>query len=527
MKQKSLIIITAAVLLMSSSCRKSFNDLYQNNNKPASVPPSLILTSVLNSMADMPAGQIERTDQYFLINYDYYGNNRYDFGAGDDYYITLENVNKMQEEALNLKLPEVNPYGALARFLQAYYYTKMSLEVGDIPLTDALKGSENLTPAYTSQKDVFKQAFLWLDTANSYMGQVVAEGTQSMTGDIYYGNDLAKWQKAINSFRIRLLLELSKKADDADLNVKGQFAMILANPATYPIMESSDDNLQYTFIFPTNEYPENPGSFGFNALRENTSATYVGLLTSLKDPRTFVTSEPSATKVKNGAAPDDFAAFLGADPGQDLGVMYVKANAGDYSLINRHYFYQTYVGEPSIQIGFPELCFNIAEGINRGWATTGGKGSAEANYKAGILASWESYGIPETGAFTQYVFRSGSPSPGPTAQYDTYSIPVNFTTYYAQPKIAYVAGATGLTEILEQKYLALFRHSGLEAYYTYRRTGVPTFTTGAGTGNGSRIALRYQYPASEKSANTVNYNAALAGQYGGNDDINGKMWLLQ
>lgn len=86
------------------------------------------------------------------------------------------------------------------------------------------------------------------------------------------------------------------------------------------------------------------------------------------------------------------------------------------------------------------------------------------------------------------------------------------------------ATTVGLTQILQQKYLALFRHSGLEAYYNYRRTGVPTFTTGPGTGNGSRIATRFQYPLSER---TANYQAALASQYGGNDDINGVMYLLK
>ena len=87
--------------------------------------------------------------------------------------------------------------------------------------------------------------------------------------------------------------------------------------------------------------------------------------------------------------------------------------------------------------------------------------------------------------------------------------------------------ATGLTQILQQKYLAMFRHSGLEAYFQYRRTGVPTFTTGTGTGNSGRIPLRFQYPANEKAANTTNYTAALQSQYGGNDDINAAMWLLK
>ena len=182
------------------------------------------------------------------------------------------------------------------------------------------------------------------------------------------------------------------------------------------------------------------------------------------------------------------------------------------------------MGEPSIQIGYPELMFNIAEGINRGWAG----GNAESYYVKGIQSSFQFYGIPTgTGTFTAYFYRPGSAGTANTANYDTYPINVDWTSYYAQASVKYTADAAGLTKILQQKYLALFRHSGLESYFTYRRTLVPNFTTGAGTGNGGRIALRFQYPASERVSNTDNYNKALASQYGGNDDINGVMWILK
>ena len=111
--------------------------------------------------------------------------------------------------------------------------------------------------------------------------------------------------------------------------------------------------------------------------------------------------------------------------------------------------------------------------------------------------------------------------------YDSYSIPVDFTTFYNQASVKYSANnATALTQILEQRYVALFRHAGLESYFTNRRTGIPVFTTGPGTGNSGRIALRFQYPAGEITSNTKNFNDALV-QYGGNDDINGKMWIIK
>jgi hypothetical protein len=526
MKKLSIIFVSACTLLSMQACRKAFDTLNTNANKPTSVPASLLFNGLLNDMYDAPYGTGERYSQYYLCNYDYYGNNRYDFGAGDDEYKSLNNANKMVEEAANSGLPALNVYATMSKFFKAYFFTKMSLEMGDIPMTQALEGLENLRPVYDPQKEVFKQAFAWLDSTNNELGQLIAAGDNNLQGDIYFGNDLSKWQKTVNTLRLRLLIHLSRQADDPDLSVKSQFAQILADPSKYPLMQDMSDNLQYQYTHPTNDYPMNPDNFGFDALRYNTSSTYIGLLTSLRDPRVFVTAEPAGALVNAGESPDSYDAFVGANPGEDLGQMYIKANGGQYSLINRHHFYETYAAEPSIQIGYPEMLLNIAEAINRGWVASGPLGNAEAYYKAAITASMSFYGIPETGEFTAYFLKSGSP--GSTAVYETYPISVNFDTYYLQPSVKYDGNtAQGLKQILQQKYLALFRHSGLESYFTYRRTGVPEFAIGPGTGNSGRIPLRFQYPGSEKSANEDNYKKAIDSQFGGNDDINAMMWLLK
>jgi hypothetical protein len=524
-----ILFIPVAMIVAFSGCKKKFDDLSINENKPSTVPPSLLFNGVLNAMYDGPDGANEKWCQYFCENYDYYGNNRYDLGEYTNYYSTLKNVVKMEEEAVKGGSdPYLNPYRALGKFFKAYFFVKMTRAMGDIPMNQALLGVENLNPVYDPQKEVYKQAFVWLDSANTDIAQLIVNVNLNLAGDIYYGNDLSKWQKLVNTFRLRVLLDLSEKtASDPDLNVKEQFAAIVGDPAKYPLMESSEDNLQFVYTHPTNDYPSNPSSYGFNALRKNTSATYVGLLTQLKDPRVFVTTEPAQANVAGGTSPTSFDAFVGADPGEDLGQMYIEANGGQLSLIGRKRFFETYTGEPSIQIGFPEMCFNIAEAINRGWLASGPLGDAEAYYQAGIKASWAFYSIPETGDLAVAFLESGSPG-NTDAVYNNYTVPVDFTTYYNQGTVKYSGNnPAGLTQILKQKYLALFRHAGLESFYTNRRTGVPTFTTGIGTGNSGRIPVRFQYFSSERTANETNYNAALQSQYAGNDDINSEMWLLK
>ncbi len=79
------------------------------------------------------------------------------------------------------------------------------------------------------------QSFAWLESANSDLTQLIANpsvgGTglgATLGGDIFYGNSLVEWQKLVNTFHIRLLLELSKQSADADVNALAQFAKILA-----------------------------------------------------------------------------------------------------------------------------------------------------------------------------------------------------------------------------------------------------------------------------------------------------------
>jgi hypothetical protein len=514
---KMAFLLMAFLITALPSC--DYTDLDVDPNRPTSAPPSLILNGVLLNMRSSAWNTTMRWNQYYCINYNYYGNNEYWSGAASLDYTRLKDVLKMEEEAARSGAPAVNPYAALGKFLRAFYFVNMSLKVGDIPLSEALNGLENTTPKYATQKEVFVQSLKWLEEANTDLAALIQKGGQRADGDWFFGGDLLKWQKTVNAFRLRVLVHLSKKESDADLQVKQQFAAILGNPTKYPLMGSIGDNLQFISKLPLYKYPKNPDNYGFDALRENTSKLYIDLLKGFKDPRLFVVAEPAEAKLKTGISPLSHDAFQGASSGESLDDMTFNTQKGEYSLINRKRFYATYEGEPIVQIGYPEMCFNIAEGIQRGWAS----GNAEDWYNKGIQASMEFYGI-KTGNLTVSFAKAGAV----LGVFDTYTLPVDVNAYLAQPSVKYAGNtAAGLEQILKQKYLALAQSSDLEAYYNYRRTGIPAFLTGVGTGNGGRIPQRFQYPANERTTNTANLTEALQRQYGGNDDVFGKMWMLQ
>lgn len=531
MKQYKIfsIIMLLATTTMMWSCQK-FDELEKNPNQPTSVTPSLVFNGVLTNMVETPWGSTMRWNQYNCCNYNYYGNQEYNWQSAGLFYTTLKNVKKMEEEAIRGGADARNPYSALGKFFRAFFYYRMTMLVGDLPQQEALNELEILQPKYDSQKQIFVQVIKWLDTANTDLAALISAGNNTLSGDIFYGNDLRKWQKAVNSFKVRVLVQLSKKESDADLAVKVKFSEILANPSRFPIFESSLDNLDYVYNNAFNKYPTNPDNFGFDATRYNYSSTYLNKLAALKDPRVFMVAEPSGEKRKQGVAPTAYEAFVGADPNQDLGDMSSQAGLdngagflpGKFSFFNRRRYYSTYTAETTTQIGYAELCFNIAEALNRGWAT----GNPEEWYVKGIQASHRFYGIRE-GANDVYFFRAGG-KPTNSADYDKYTVNFSWDAYYINPAVKYESGTAGLNKILEQKYLAMFQNSGWEAYFNYRRTGVPAFSAnGPGTGNSGKIPRRFQYPTSEATTNKANLSDALTRQFGGKDDINQDIWIVK
>jgi hypothetical protein len=145
-------------------------------------------------------------------------------------------------------------------------------------------------------------------------------------------------------------------------------------------------------------------------------------------------------------------------------------------------------------MGYAEQEFLIAEAISRNWVT----GNAKTHYENGIRASMNFYGISNG----------------------------DVTTYLAHPLVVFNP-ANALSQIAVQKYIALFMNGGWEAFMEQRRTGIPTLSVGPGTFNNGLVPKRWLYPQAEYDYNLVNLNDALHRQFGGTDNVNNVMWLLQ
>jgi hypothetical protein len=101
--------------------------------------------------------------------------------------------------------------------------------------------------------------------------------------------------------------------------------------------------------------------------------------------------------------------------------------------------------------------------------------------------------------------------------YADVTMPANYLT---SPGVAY-SDANALTLIGTQKWIALF-FTGLEAWFDWRRTGIPTITAGVDNVNGGKVPVRFAYPRSEQTLNPNSLNEAVARQ--GADNYNTKVW---
>jgi hypothetical protein len=424
--------------------------------------------------------------------------------------------------------PNKNFYLAFAKFFKAYSFVWYTERVGDIPASQA-GNVNNLEPKFDTQHDVYKYSLALLDTANTLLGSYITSsntgGTVASTGDIYGLTNL-QWQKVINSYKLRVLISLSKRADDtADLGIKTQFATIVNNPATYPIMTSNADNIVYKFDGTYSLYPLKAQGLLPYAGNLNVSSTFLDLTTAAEDPRTFIAASPAPNLVPAGAPNIDFSSrfdlYVGADLNKDQGTL--SSNASNYSFNNfPRYFASIGDGstcESAIVMGYSELCFNVAEGINRGWAT----GNDGQWYLNGINASLNFYaaapnGIPDGSTVKVYSY-NGATLLGTAT--------ISFANFLSN--VTYQGGAAGLTQILEQKYVAMWQNSGMEPFFNWRRTGVPAFAqggSGIGTSNGL-IPRRWKYDNNEIVGNPVNYNSAIQSQYGGTDDVTKDIWAIK
>lgn len=482
MRNNILYIIPALALLLFTGCTDT-EDLQTDPNRATEVTPNLILTNIevrafnnVSVSGALASRYLANTDgvnsnQYYNWNQSGYGN-----------YDNLKQVSKMVEEA---ERAEVQVYQILANFFNSYFIVELTQVFGDVPFNEAVNVADEIyAPAYDRQQDIFIRVLNDLKAASD----ALAQNQETISGDIIYQGDKLKWRKLINSYTLRVLMNLSNKTDVAELNVIGRFNEIVGNPSRYPIFGSNADNgaLEY-FNIEDNRYP----FFNNNDIQTAVymEKTFVDRLKLFEDPRLFVFAD---RKPNAGDADEtDFEAYDGLLGSAPFDENSAKAVSGEASRVDPRY-YNDPLNEPSLLMGYAELQFILAEAASRGWI-----GASEGDFfNEGIRASFDFLNVGDV------------------------------DTYLGNAEVQ-LDGANDIQKILQQKHISMFMNTGWQIFFEQRRTGFPEFdVSGGGVLNGGRIPKRWLYPASEATNNPDNLQEAISRQFPEGDNINGVMWLI-
>lgn len=474
--------VVAALFLSLSSCTENFDDINTNPNNPTTASADLFMPHGIQSAVDVYWGgslgqdigsgiaqhwariQYTDVDQYTISN-DIISNSWRDF-----YIESLADYQRIYKIGAETGNPN---YQAVAVILRSWVFSLLTDTYGDIPYKDAILGLEGtLQPKYDAQKDVYAGLVAELKGANDLID--ATDKSKAIGGDILLGGDLTRWKKFANSLSLRLLLRMLNKAD-APIDVKAEINRILSDPAKYPVLASNADNVQLNYLAAA---PNN------NPINENrktrddhrVSATLVNKMLALNDARLAVYAD----------RPADGGEFKGVPNGLSAS----DANALGLSKTSKVGTYFTSATAPGVIMSYAELLFIKAE---YGYNSITTAGDVVTNYNAGINASFAQYKLTPDAAY--------------------------LTANALKP------GAAGYTQLLEQKWIALYGQ-GLEAWTEYRRTGIPALTPPALNTNNGVIPTRLPYPGSEESLNYSNFDAALKRQ-GGQNDKKLKLWFAK
>ncbi|TVQ18699.1 MAG: SusD/RagB family nutrient-binding outer membrane lipoprotein [Bacteroidetes bacterium] len=459
-------LIFFALLVVSHSCTKDFEEINTDPNNPVEAPSINILANVIrlhtqqyyNAWGDMnePSSYANHLGKIQYIDEAAY---RFREGVVNNlWFFTYVNINDLDIVIRKESQEGGNPnYLAMAMTLRAYIYQMATDRWKDIPYTDAARGHEELTnPSYDTQESIYMDLLDQLKQANNHYDNaaVFAIGPN----DVLFGGNMMKWKRFTNSLRLRVATRMS---DVAPAVARQHIEEILANPSTYPVMLNNADNA-YLIWQSSPPYKEPWNTDSDNRDDHGMCVTLIDILKDHDDPRLPVYAKPATVDGEyRGVISGTFDGTFALNEISRIGARFRDVPDGFTPIMRA-----------------AEIHFMIAEAAFRGW-NTGGI-SAQQAYEDGIAASLSEYDLD------------------------------GLNDYLAQPGVAWNNSAN---QIHLQKWIALFKN-GNEAWAENRRTDVPLLEhapASAYVDQHNRPPFRYPYPVDEINLNSENVGPKLQG----------------
>ncbi|WP_150451365.1 SusD/RagB family nutrient-binding outer membrane lipoprotein [Arenibacter lacus] len=540
-KNKIVVLFIGLALLVS--CH-GLEELNENPNQASSetVEPNLLVPTVISSAAKNTlnlgfgdlAGVVQHTQKDGWSG----GHNAYDWGndshSWNGFYSALTNnktlIQKAEDENLEFHL-------GVGLVMRAYLFGMITDLWGDAPYSEALKGdqgSEYFKSPFDPQKDIYVGILADLAKANTLLSknQSAYFGIQPAQ-DILYAGNVAKWRKFANSLALRYYMRLSAKEPGlAEEGIK----RITSNPQQYPLIKTASDDAAMAYVgntgndsWPTNTKFDSDTQGAY--FRIKMAETLVEVLKSLDDPRLGVwANKVGIPLVLDEGAPEGTDYMLDGERhvSQDIVDAYEEVVGVPVN------YAKDYIGLPTAMTLGP--AFNLKEEFKQGSYNPHVsqlndiyKEASGPLLKARMLSAAEVNFILAEAALQGWI--SGS-----AQHYYEEGIKQSFETWGVSSEYSdYISGApfNGLEDIIEQKWIASWT-AAAEAWFDYRRTGLPKLQTGEASKRAA-LPLRFYYHINETDTNAENADAAIgrleATQFKGEDTSNNsawsKIWLLQ
>lgn len=481
------------------SCDDGFEELNVNPTKPTQLDPSTKLTYIqLYTGGSSYVAYLFWNVIHLMQNVQHLNNTSYvsflykegstNWFFEEQYATTVKNIVDLEAQLEASEAPTAASDLAIARIQRVLIFSRLTDAYGDIPYSEAGKGSlEGIRfPKYDKQSDIYADM---LATLESSVTTLNSGGNNSYgSADLLFGGDNSKWVKFANSLMLRLAMRM--------VNVDNAGAKSWATKAINGgVMESNDDIAYLKY-----ENSANDGGPNVNPLTKSFTSRSVN---QVKISKTFM----DFMKVRNDPRVSVLASTVEGNTnfelqsGQDInnparGNNNSKPNVNIFGgatidgsrivIYDAPFFFQTYA----------EVEFMLAEAAER-WGLAGG--DVEAHYNAGVTAAMEYLSLYGHGV---------NITPTQISDYLT-----------ANPFVP----SQALKMINEQYWVATFGN-GLETFSNWKRSGYPVLVPVdvAATLTGGKIPRRLVYPGTERLNNPDNVAAAAAQQ--GGDDLLTRMW---
>ena len=543
MKLKKILYgVPLAVLLIAvgTGCRKSQFDINKNPNNPtdSTVTYDVVLPAALHGTGNLVGTQwgpiqnwmgywarsgtyapnvIEETYQITTTFGNGVWNNAYDNNY--DYQIVIQKANRAG----------AGFYEGIARIMKAHNFQILVDVYGNVPYSEALKGSANPTPAYDAGIDIYKDLFRQIDTGIALIKDATVTATNPnkniWLNDIMFGDPVSgsislvpsmkqKWARFGNTLKLRLLIHayavagIDKAAELAIIAAEGSGFLAAGQNAQVQPGYKSDKPMPFF-----NSYKSTTtGAQTANNVYYRANEWGIGYYAVDGDPRITRVYEPGT----------------GGLVGVAYGLPPVTENASPVLAGIGPGLYKSSGGAQAV-LTSAESFFLQAEARHRGWITTGP--TAKQLLETAILESFIYLGVPNpASALTTYLAYNAD---FPDVDYDA--------DRYPGAPVGYPTG--GLFTIISSKWFALNGINTLEVWTDFRRVpysevatiaGASTtnFVYGQGAGyapgppisvspqnTSTKIPVRYLYPQTE-----YNYNPANVGGEGVIDQFTSRIF---